>query len=166
MMQSRQFSTKSGNKPKFVLDADIKSCFDRIDHQALLRKLNTFPTLHRQIRAWLKAGVDAKQLFPTSEGTPKGCIAHLGKCCLHGIENRIKQAFPRRTLHQVSMGYQPGAALIRFADDFVRHEANCMVREHLLPAVGRQTYPPASIRVRARWGDNGLDRVVKLLIEF
>ena len=62
-------------KPKFVLDADIAKCFDRIDHEALLIKLNTSPTIRRQIRAWLKAGVmDNKQLFPTSEGTPQGGV--------------------------------------------------------------------------------------------
>lgn len=62
-------------KPKYVLDADIAKCFDRIDHQALLQKLNTFPTLRRQVRAWLKAGViDSKQLFSTSEGTPQGGV--------------------------------------------------------------------------------------------
>lgn len=52
-------------KAKYVLDADIAKCFDCIDHKALLRKLNTFPTIRRQVRAWLKAGVmDDKQLFP------------------------------------------------------------------------------------------------------
>src|SRR5437764_309268 len=44
-------------KPKYVLDADIAKCFDHIDHQALLKKLTTFPTLRRIIRAWLKAGM-------------------------------------------------------------------------------------------------------------
>ena len=32
-------------KPKYVLDADIAACFDRIDHTALLAKLRTAPTL-------------------------------------------------------------------------------------------------------------------------
>jgi len=66
-----QIFTVISQKAKYVLDADIAKCFDRIDHKALLNKLNTFPTAHRQVRAWLKAGVmDSKQLFPTSEGTP------------------------------------------------------------------------------------------------
>jgi RNA-directed DNA polymerase len=81
-------------KPKYVLDADIAKCFDRIDHEALLRKLNTFPTIRRQVRAWLKAGVmDGKQLFPTSEGTPQGGVISplLANIALHGMENRIKQ---------------------------------------------------------------------------
>jgi RNA-directed DNA polymerase len=34
-------------KPKFVLDADIQKCFERIDQTALLRKLKTFPSLAR-----------------------------------------------------------------------------------------------------------------------
>lgn len=111
-------------KPKFVLDADISKCFDCIDHEALLRKLNTFPTIRRQIRGWLRAGVmDGEQLFPTSEGTPQGGVLSplLANIALHGMENRIKQAFPRRTitLKGKYAGYQPGATLIRFADDFV-----------------------------------------------
>lgn len=32
-------------KAKYVLDADIAKCFDRINHDVLLKKLNTFPSL-------------------------------------------------------------------------------------------------------------------------
>ncbi|BAZ18976.1 reverse transcriptase (plasmid) [Calothrix sp. NIES-4071] len=111
-------------KPKFVLDADISKCFDKINHSALLNKLNTSPTIRRQVRAWLKAGVmDNKQLFPTSEGTPQGGTISplLANIALHGMENRIKQAFPKGTIQQKGKysGYQPGATLIRYADDFV-----------------------------------------------
>ena len=111
-------------KPKFVLDADISKCFDRIDHNALLKKLNTSPTTSRQIRAWLKAGVmENKQLFPTLEGTPQGGTISplLANITLHGMENRIKQAFPKGTILAKGKysGYQPGAMLVRYADDFV-----------------------------------------------
>jgi RNA-directed DNA polymerase len=65
-------------KAKYVLDADIRKCFDRINHDVLLKKLNTFPTLRRQIRAWLKAGVrEGKKLFPTKLGTPQGGVSAL-----------------------------------------------------------------------------------------
>jgi RNA-directed DNA polymerase len=103
-------------KPKFVLDADISKCFDRINHKALLEKLQTSPTLHRQIRAWLKAGVmDGKQLFPTSEGTPQGGVLSplLANIALHGLENEIKQVVKK------GRDTQKELSLIRYADDFV-----------------------------------------------
>jgi RNA-directed DNA polymerase len=60
-------------KPKFVLDADIAACFDRIDHTALLHKLHTFPALRRTITRWLNAGVwDGVEFKPTEAGTPQG----------------------------------------------------------------------------------------------
>jgi RNA-directed DNA polymerase len=96
-------------KAKYVLDADIAKCFDKIDHKALLDKLHTFPSIRHQIKAWLKAGVmDGKTLFPTEEGTPQGGILSplLANVALHGMENRIKQTFKK-------------AILIRYADDFV-----------------------------------------------
>lgn len=37
-------------KPKYVLDADIKGCFDNIDHQALLEKLHTYPAMRRLVK--------------------------------------------------------------------------------------------------------------------
>ena len=56
-------------KARYVLDADISKCFDKIRHSPLLEKLKTFPTMRRQIRAWLKAGVMDKGAFSeTSDG--------------------------------------------------------------------------------------------------
>ena len=111
-------------KAKYVLDADIAKCFDRINHEALLKKLNTSPTIRRQVRAWLKAGVmDSGQLFSTSEGTPQGGVISplLANIALHGMENRIKEyadTLPTRS------GYgkrdnRINLSLIRYADDFV-----------------------------------------------
>ena len=108
------------SKPKYVLDADIAKCFDRIDHEALLIKLNTFPTIRRQVRAWLKAGVmDGKQLFPTSEGTPQGGVISplLANIALHGMEERIKQY--AATLKGNKRDNRKSLSLIRYADDFV-----------------------------------------------
>ncbi|MHC5897690.1 reverse transcriptase/maturase family protein, partial [Nostoc sp.] len=111
-------------KPKYVLDADIAKCFDRIDQEALLRKLNTFPTIRRQVRSWLKAGVmDNKQLFPTSEGTPQGGVISplLANIALHGMEERIKQyaeTLPTRSGHG-KRDNRRNLSLIRYADDFV-----------------------------------------------
>ncbi len=106
-------------KPKFVLDADIAKCFDRINHTALLNKLQTFPTLRRAVRAWLRAGVmDEGELFPTTEGTPQGGVLSplLANIALHGLETIIRRTFPDRkpgtTVH-----WKP--IVIRYADDFV-----------------------------------------------
>ncbi|WP_066424121.1 group II intron reverse transcriptase/maturase [Anabaena sp. 4-3] len=107
-------------KAKYVLDADIAKCFDRINHKALLRKLNTFPTLRHQIKAWLKAGVmDGKQLFPTLEGTPQGGVISplLANIALHGMEERIKQF--AETLPGSKRDNRNSLNLIRYADDFV-----------------------------------------------
>ncbi len=108
-------------RPKYVLDADIAKCFDRIDHQHLLEKLQTSPTIRRKIRAWLKAGVmDGEELFPTDAGTPQGgpLSPLLANIALHGLETAIVKAFPahpRRNGHRES--WQP--IVIRYADDFV-----------------------------------------------
>jgi RNA-directed DNA polymerase len=115
-------------KSKYVLDADISKCFDRINHEKLLSKLNTTPTLRRQIRAWLKAGVmDGKKLFPTEEGTPQGGVLSplLANVALHGLEELIKGFAPSIDMKRTS-GTQVGKrskiqsiSLIRYADDFV-----------------------------------------------
>lgn len=112
--------TSINKMPKYVLDADIAKCFDHIDQEALLTKLNTFPTIRRQVRAWLKAGVmDNKQLFPTSEGTPQGGVISplLANIALHGMEERIKQY--AETLKGRKFKNRQQLSLIRYADDFV-----------------------------------------------
>lgn len=64
-----------GQKSKWVLDADLAKCFDRIDQTALLAKLNTSPKLRRMIKGWLKAGVmDGEELLQITAGTPQGGV--------------------------------------------------------------------------------------------
>jgi RNA-directed DNA polymerase len=102
---------------KYVLDADIAQCFDRIAHQALLAKLHTFPALRRTIHAWLKAGVrEGAQLFPTEAGAPPGGVLSplLANVALHGLETAIETAFPTS---QDRQRWKP--RVVRFADDFV-----------------------------------------------
>ena len=116
-------------KPKYVLDADISKCFDKINHQKLLEKLNTYPTLRRQIRAWLKAGVmDENKLFPTDEGSPQGGVISplLANIALHGMESKIKEYAKSfdHLYHNCGKRYtvkdkQSSISLIRYADDFV-----------------------------------------------
>ena len=106
---------------KYVLDADIAKCFDRIDHEALLAKLDTTPTFRRAIRAWLQAGVmDGPNLFPTTAGTPQGGVISplLANIALHGLEAVVRAAFPAE-MRVNGQRLQGKPQLIRYADDFV-----------------------------------------------
>ena len=120
--------TVIGQKPKYVLDADISKCFDRINHKKLLDKLNTFPAFRKQIRAWLKSGVmDGKEFSNTSEGTPQGGVISplLANIALHGMENEIKSIagsfdMKRTNGKQLALRDKKSrVSIIRYADDFV-----------------------------------------------
>jgi RNA-directed DNA polymerase len=108
-------------KAKFLLDTDVLKCFDQIDHRALLAKLNTSPTFHRLIKGWLKAGVlEAGYWMPSHAGSSQGSVISplLANVALHGMEQRIKDAFPPRTsAHKEGARLSPH--LIRYADDLV-----------------------------------------------
>ena len=99
-------------KPKCVFDADIKGCFDHIDHEALLKKLNTYPKLTHLIRGWLRAGVmEGMDFTPTERGTPQGGVISplLANVALHGLEREVTQAN--------DTGEKP--IVVRYADDFI-----------------------------------------------
>jgi RNA-directed DNA polymerase len=98
-------------QPKYVLDADIEKCFDRISHDGLLAKLHVPQPVMRLIRAWLKAGImeDGRTLFPET-GTPQGGVLSplLANIALHGFEMFVSHN-----------GRQHRVVVIRYADDFV-----------------------------------------------
>ena len=120
--------------PKYVLDADIAKCFDRIDHEALLKKLGTFPGLRRAVKAWLKAGVmDGGELFPTSEGSPQGGVISplLANIALHGFATAIEGAFQQFKHEPGNLRRTPWKpAVIRYADDFVIFHRNLEALMH------------------------------------
>jgi RNA-directed DNA polymerase len=106
---------------KYVLDADIAHCFDRIDQTVLLTKLQTFPKLRNVIKAWLKAGLlDGDDLFPSTEGVPQGGVLSplLTNVALHGMEQAVAQRFRRRERN----GSYRVPSVIRYADDVRRSE--------------------------------------------
>lgn len=131
-------------KPKYVLDADIAKCFDKIDHRALLAKVNASPTVQRQIRAWLKAGVmDGPELFPTEEGTMQGGTISplLANIALHGLETTIVHSYPR------GKGCNP-PIVVRYADDFVVLHADQQVIERCTE-VAREWLKPMGLELKA-----------------
>jgi RNA-directed DNA polymerase len=106
-------------KPKYALDADIAGCFDHINQEALLHKLNTYPAMKRTIQSWLKAGMIDRGIFePTSRGTPQGGVISplLMNVALHGLETHVVQQLTRR-VGKKSQQVKP--TVVRYADDFV-----------------------------------------------
>ena len=104
------------HKSKYVFDADISKCFDKINQKKLLDKLNTFPKLYRQIKAWLKSGVVMNgTFFPTNEGTPQGGVLSpcLALIALHGLETAIRRCISQGRDAQKELN------VVFYADDFV-----------------------------------------------
>lgn len=125
----KQIYLDISKKPKYVLDADIKKCFDKINHSKLLDKVAfSKGKFHSQIKAWLKSGVIDAEVFTKIEtGTPQGGVISplLTNIALHGMENMLKDlmlTIPLRTPSGVSMGRrdkQRSLSVIRYADDFI-----------------------------------------------
>ena len=100
--------------PQWVLEGDIKACFDRIDHNWLLSHV----LMDKEIlRMWLKSGYLENSVFhDTESGTPQGGIISpvLANLALDGMERLLAENFSksdRSGPNQVHM--------IRYADDFV-----------------------------------------------
>ena len=96
--------------PQWILEADIKACFDEIDHNWLIENI---PMDKQMLRLWLKAGYLEKGAFnQTDKGTPQGGIISpvIANMALDRLEATIKEKVARR-----------GAKInvIRYADDFI-----------------------------------------------
>lgn len=98
---------------EWVLEADIKGCFDNISHDWMIANI---PTDKAVLKKWLKAGfVYQNELFPTESGTPQGGIISpvLANMTLDGLESMLAEKFPnaRWTGRKMNM--------VRYADDFI-----------------------------------------------
>jgi RNA-directed DNA polymerase len=94
---------------RWVLEGDIKKCFDMINHQWLL---NNIPMDKSMLAKWLRCGfIDKNTFFKTDEGTPQGGIISptLLNLTLKGLEARVKT------------GMKPSdrVNVVIYADDFV-----------------------------------------------
>jgi len=102
-------------RKKWVVDADIKGCFDNINHQFLLDTIGPVPG-RELIKQWLKAGYVDKGVFHDTEaGTPQGGVISplLANIALHGMEEALG-------VKHDSQGHIRGPrAVVRYADDFV-----------------------------------------------
>lgn len=112
--------------PQWILEGDIKACFDDISHDWLLEHI---PMDRFMLRKWLKAGyLEEGTLYPTKAGTPQGGIISplLANCTLDGLEAAVKAVTP----------YRSKVNVIRYADDFViTGKTKELLEETIKPAV-------------------------------
>lgn len=127
------------NSASWILEGDIKGCFDHISHQWML---DNIPMDKMILEQWLHAGfIDNKRLFPTKEGTPQGGIISptLANMVLDGMEQVIndtvgvsfrKNGWQHINKHKVH--------LVRYADDFIVTGNSKEILENTILPVIRQ----------------------------
>lgn len=102
---------------RWVLEADIKGCFDAINHEWMLANI---PMDKAILQKWLKAGfIEQGKRYATEAGTPQGGIISptLANITLDGIESLLRTQFPIKRENGKTVN--PKINLIRYADDFV-----------------------------------------------
>ncbi|WP_057091674.1 group II intron reverse transcriptase/maturase [Comamonas thiooxydans] len=110
-------TTSQKTASSWVLEADIRGCFDHINHEWLVRHV---PMNKAILLKWLKAGVVHRgHLSPTEEGTPQGGIISptLANMCLNGLETDLKAHLVAKYGKTKAKGLK--VHVIRYADDFV-----------------------------------------------
>ncbi len=105
---------------KWVLEGDIKSCFDNISHQWLRDNVIMNKKVLNQ---FLKAGyVFEKNLYPTNSGAPQGGIISpaLSNLALNGMASMLKNKYWTNSVGTISREYNKEKVSITvYADDFV-----------------------------------------------
>jgi RNA-directed DNA polymerase len=135
---------------RWVLDADIEACFDRIDHTALLGRVRGRVKDKRVlalVKAFLKAGIltELGHYEDTHTGTPQGGILSplLANIALSVLDEALHASWQPKAEMSTSMRRRrrrwkelPNWRLVRYADDFVvltdgsRHHLTAL-REHI-----------------------------------
>lgn len=127
------------NTGAFVLDADLRKCFDSIKHERILAMMNhSCPSMLKQIKSWLKAGImDNGEIIDPIMGTPQGGILSpmLANIALHGLESSVAEYWNSSEFVR-GVGL-PGLThtaplLVRYADDFVLLHSDLRVVKHFL----------------------------------
>lgn len=93
---------------QWVLEGDIKGCFDNISHEWLI---NNIPIDKKILHKWLNAGyIHKRNLYPTEAGTPQGGIISptLSNMTLDGLQAELSKFRRQDKVH-----------MVRYADDFI-----------------------------------------------
>lgn len=113
---------------QWVFEADIKACFDEINHKWIMDNIPLNKTI---LRKWLKAGyIENKRLYPTPKGTPQGGIISptIMNMVLDGMETVLKKQFPRWKGQKVNF--------VRYADDFIiTASSKALIITQIIPLV-------------------------------
>jgi len=107
--------------PDWVLEGDIKGCFDNISHQWLL---DNIPMDKSILKQFLKAGyIFERHLFPTETGTPQGGIISpvLANITLDGIEKILADKYHKTRNGRIDRKHSAKYKVnfVRYADDFI-----------------------------------------------
>lgn len=107
--------------PTWILEGDIKGCFDNINHHWLLENI---PMSKKIMKQFLKSGFIYKgELFPTDTGSPQGgAISSLyANMTLDGLEKLIQDKYHRNSKGKIENHYRAKTKvnLVRYADDFI-----------------------------------------------
>ena len=139
------------NTDKYVYDADLGP-FDRINHNALLDKLNTFPVMEKQIQAWIKAGI-FESCFSSARRSKQGLLDSqdsplvnqvnpkvnlgpaslspisplLANIVLHGLEYHLKNVVSSRDFPKPHPDAARGKRAKASALGFVRYADNFII---------------------------------------
>src|ERR1700730_11537411 len=102
------------HSPQWILEGDLKACFDEISHPWMLAHIPMDKTI---LRKWLQAGfIDQHTLHPTAAGTPQGGVISpvAANLTLDGLEAFLRERYP-----QLGHGRSALVNMVRYADDFI-----------------------------------------------
>ena len=118
------------NSAQWVLECDIRGCFDNISHEWLL---DNIPMDRRILARWLKAGyLEEGTLHDTDAGTPQGGIISpvLANMTLDGLEAVVRTAAAQKGTRGHKLN------IIRYADDMViTGNTRSLLEEQIKPAL-------------------------------
>ncbi len=114
------------NSAPWILEGDIKGCFDNISFEWILENIPMDKTV---LHKWLKAGYMENGIhYPTRKGVPQGGIISptISNMVLDGLEEAVRSAVPRR--RRINF--------VRYADDFITTgKSNNILEEVIQPVV-------------------------------
>ena len=129
----------NNNRPRYIVEGDIKDCFDNISHDHIVDTLKSWKVPNfatKLLNGFLKAKVFHNgEVFDNETGTPQGGIISplLANIALTSLDNFIEDNF--------NMKYSTGIVnpIVRYADDFVivgvskqrAKEIKQSIKEHL-----------------------------------